>query len=145
MSPNRSSNTPLELSWFFCPYINSSYLLDKILAIKRGLFSKVIIPFFFRGGVFVLEMLCLVAILSNLPQNEHEQSLFEVTRTIGQYLFSNCLQQFSSANQSPRFPLHLLFGRFLLSSFNISTWAKNTFCEGIEYIYSIYIFHCEYY
>ena len=39
-----------------------------------------------------------------------------------------------SANQSPRFPLHFLFGRFLLSSFNISTWAKNTFCEGIKYI-----------
>ena len=122
----------------FFPYINSSYLLDKILAIKKGLFSKVIVPFFVRGGVFVLKILSLVAILSNLPQNEHEHWTIPIWSDKNnwpifvQQLFAAIFLR--SADQSPHFPLHLLSGRFLLSSFNISTWAKNKFCEGIEYI-----------
>ena len=126
---------------FFCPYINSSYLLDKILAIKRGLFSKVIVPFFVRGGVFVLEILSLVAILSNLPQNEHEQSLFEVTRTIGQYLFSNCLQQFPSG-----LPIKVLVFRYIccLDEFycRLLTFPHESRTHSVK---GSNIFHCEYY
>ena len=32
MSPNRSSNTPLRLPWFFCPYINSPPKASKIMS-----------------------------------------------------------------------------------------------------------------
>ena len=32
MSPNRSSNTPLRLPWFFCPYINSPPKAKKIMS-----------------------------------------------------------------------------------------------------------------